>query len=458
MPGMSSPPGWVGPWMTRQRWYANKGTLPALEEIGSWSLGSAEPGVRIVTHLLLDHTIGKPALYQVPFTYRDRPLPDSSALVAEAGGQHVYDAPHDQAYTAALLEFMSGEHEARGDRTWALGRAALSSRPARPASSAFTSRVLTGEQSNTSIVFEADGMPEPVICKLFRTLHDGDNPDVELQTALAAAGSDAVPHSLGHVVADWRDTGEPTGRAHGHLAFAQEFLVGSNDGWRVALDAAAAGVTFSAEARALGIATAGVHATLAATLPTSGTTQVDIDATVDHMHGRLAAAITEVPEVERFAPAIREVFGLASLVEWPAQQRIHGDLHLGQVLAAPGRGWVLVDFEGEPLRPMRERSRLDSPLRDVAGMLRSFDYVAGSLSVGRPTADLADWTTAARAAFTDGYAEASGCDIRANRALLDAFELDKALYEIVYEARNRPTWLPIPVAAIERLSLRVART
>lgn len=438
--------------MARQRWYANKGTLPALEEIGAWSLESGEPGVRIVTHLLLDHTIGKPALYQVPLTYRDRPLDDDAALVAESGGQHVYDAPHDPAYTAALLEFVSAEGEVHGDRTWARGRHSGGA-----ATSRLTSHVLRGEQSNTSIVFEAEGAGDPVICKVFRTLHNGDNPDVELQTALAAAGSDAVPRSLGHVAADWRDTGEPTGRAHGHLVFAQEFLPGSQDAWRVALDAAGEGLDFSAEARALGIATAGVHATLAATLPTSEATQVDIDAVIDHMHGRLAAAITEVPALERFAPAIRDVFRIASLVDWPAQQRIHGDLHLGQVLAAPGRGWVLVDFEGEPLRPMRERSRLDSPLRDVAGMLRSFDYVAGSLAVDGSTSGLDEWAAAARAAYSEGYSEASGCDIRANRALVDAFELDKALYETVYEARNRPTWLPIPVAAIERLSSRVAR-
>lgn len=444
--------------MAQQRWFANKGALPVLEEIGSWPLPSTEAGVRIVTHLLLDHTVGKPALYQVPLTYRRHSLPGLGGLVTTLDdGTSVYDAPHDPAYTAALLGFMLGEGTIEGDRMgvsgWHSGGTLATD---------LRSRVLTGEQSNTSIVFEpdrplADGATPPVICKLFRTIHDGDNPDVELQTALAAAGSDAVPRSIGHVTADWRDSGEPSGRAQGHLAFAQEFLPGATDAWRVALDAAAAGTDFSAEAWALGVATAKVHATLADTLATSPATQADIDAVIDHMHGRLAAAIAEVPALERFAPAIRDVFALASIVDWPAQQRIHGDLHLGQVLAAPGRGWVLVDFEGEPLRPMRERSRLDSPLRDVAGMLRSFDYVAGSLAANGSPRAADDWAATARTAFSDGYSEASGCDIRANRALVDAFELDKALYETVYEARNRPSWLPIPVGAIERLSSRVAR-
>jgi predicted trehalose synthase len=197
-----------------------------------------------------------------------------------------------------------------------------------------------------------------------------------------------------------------------------------------------------------------MHATLGACMPTSAATPADIDDVIGHMQGRLAAAIAEVPALAGSAPALGEVFALAATMPWPAQQRIHGDLHLGQVLSVPDRGWVIVDFEGEPLRPMRERSRLDSPLRDVAGMLRSFDYVAGSLAVfGRPPAD--EWARAARAAFSEGYSRASGCDLRENRAVIDAFEIDKALYETVYEARNRPDWLPIPVDAIRRLASRV---
>jgi maltokinase len=312
--------------------------------------------------------------------------------------------------------------------------------------------VLTGEQSNTSIIFEAPGAT-PLIVKLFRALHDGENPDVVLQTALALAGSDAVPHPVGHIVAEWDDRGEASGRAKGHLAFAQEFLPGVQDAWRVALAAAEAGTAFSREARELGIATAGVHATLATAMPTSAPTREEIDAVIEQMHGRLGAAIAEVPALAEYGPELREVFSRAAAAPWPAQQRIHGDLHLGQVLKVPDRGWVLVDFEGEPLRPMRERNRPDSPLRDVAGMLRSFDYVAGSLAVaGLPGG--AEWAANARAAFSDGYSEAAGRNLDEYAAIVDAFEVDKALYETVYEARNRPTWLEIPVAALRRLSAR----
>ncbi len=439
----------LSPWMTRQRWFANKGAAPILEQIGTWDLPSNQDGVTVVTHLLLDHTVGKPALYQVPLTYRREPLANSTALVGELDGTWVYDGPYDPAYTTALLDVITSGTESRGDRIWTIGK-----RTAHAVGSGLVSRVLTGEQSNTSIIFEHEG-ETPVICKVFRALHDGENPDVVLQTALAQAGSAAVPAPVGHVLAEWDDRGEASGRATGHLAFAQEFLPGVQDAWRVALAAAASGTDFTDEARTLGIATAGVHATLAASLPTREISQADIDAVIGSMHGRLAAAITEVPALERFAPAIREAFDRASVAAWPAQQRIHGDYHLGQVLAVPNHGWVLVDFEGEPLRPMKERSKLDSPLRDIAGMLRSFDYVSGSLAVGG-SAPAPEWSESARAAFEDGYSEASGRDIRHSRTLVDAFELDKALYETVYEARNRPGWLSIPVDAIERLSARSA--
>src|SRR5690606_4168583 len=136
--------------------------------------------------------------------------------------------------------------------------------------------------------------------------------------------------------------------------------------------------------------------------------------------------------------------------EWPPLQRIHGDYHLGQVLDVPDRGWVLVDFEGEPLRALAERNLPDLALRDVAGMLRSFDYAAGSVSQERDL-DREAWAAACRQAFLDGYAAEAGEDPREHADLLDALELDKALYEVVYEARNRPTWIGIPVAAVERI-------
>ncbi|MDO7881639.1 maltokinase N-terminal cap-like domain-containing protein [Salinibacterium soli] len=452
-PGSGADLSLVGEWMASQRWFANKGARPMLEEIGRWEL-SAPAGARFVTHLLLDHTPGKPLLYQVPLSYRRDPLPGVEPI-GRVGDDWVVDAPRDPGYVAALLRMLAAGAEVAGADTWARGGRNPAAVPFDADSPALTSRVLSGEQSNTSIVAEWTGTGAvPVICKIFRAIHHGDNPDVELQGALAAAGSPVVPRAVGHVVAEWSDRGRPSGRARGHLAFAQEFLPGAHDAWRVAIESAAAGEDFSARARALGVATAGVHATLSAALDSRPADQADIEDTLESMARRLETAIAEIPALAPHRSALEDVLRLARSTSWPALQRIHGDLHLGQVLDVPGRGWVMVDFEGEPLRPMVERNRLDNPLRDVAGMLRSFDYVAGSLAVTGGI-DASEWARAARAAFAEGYGEASGDDLGERHALVDAFEADKALYEAVYEVRNRPEWLPIPVAGIERIAARV---
>jgi predicted trehalose synthase len=418
--------------------------------------------VGIETLLVVDESGDSPVLYQVPLTYRGAPLEGGhDALVGTMqhsvlGPRWVYDGPRDPVYATQLLELALGravpqaggasdtpEPNVRGER-----------HATAPDVRVVGSRVLSGEQSNTSVIYEcvdADGHPRPLICKVFRTLQEGENPDVVVQGALAESGSARVPAMAGSVSAQWPSVADPERAAHGHLAFAQEFLPGTEDAWRVALRAVAAGEDFSGPARELGAATAEVHAALAAALPTVEAGPEDVAATVAVMRRRYVAAASEVPAIAAYDHEIAAVFDAAATAPWPALQRVHGDYHLGQVLEVPGRGWVLLDFEGEPLRPLAERTRPDLALRDVAGMLRSFDYAAGSWEKAHPEQSARRWAQDAQVAFLDGYAAAGGRDPRADVALLTALQLDKALYEVVYEARNRPTWLSIPTDAVVRL-------
>lgn len=462
---MSEVPEYLSAWISAQRWYAGKGREPRWERIGGFELDDRSGEARITVHLLLDHS-APPLLYQVPLTERSVPVPAlERALIGTYDDlgtvRYVYDGPHDPACAEAILRLILDEDRAATDGDSPEVAARGTCAPGTPALRVASARVLSGEQSNTSIIFDMltpDGEPaDPVICKMFRSLHNGENPDVTLLSAIAAAGSNVVPRSLGHISGQWPDLGEPSGVAYGHLAFAQEFFPGVQDAWRVALRAAECGEDFSDRARTLGEATADVHMTLASALPTRDASSSDIAAVTASMRLRFEQAAAEVPSIERHREALRAVYERAEASEWPPMQRIHGDYHLGQVLSVPQRGWIVLDFEGEPMRPMRERAMEDSPLRDVAGMLRSFDYVAGSVAHSDPERSAAEWASDARRAFLDGYISRSGRDLRANRALLDAFEIDKALYEAVYEARNRPGWLSIPTTAIGRLVERAAR-
>jgi maltokinase len=156
-----------------------------------------------------------------------------------------------------------------------------------------------------------------------------------------------------------------------------------------------------------------------------------------------------VAALRPYATRLRTAFAaLASCDAGPQAQRVHGDLHLGQVLRA-GREWFVIDFEGEPSRPLAERRLPESPVRDVAGMLRSFDYAARQRRPWRP-----EWARRCREAYCAGYASRAGWDPRKKHALLRAYETDRAVYEVLYEARHRPDWLAVPMAAIERLAVR----
>ncbi|MET2012341.1 aminoglycoside phosphotransferase [Microbacterium chocolatum] len=446
-------------WMPRQRWYATKGRSPRLRLVSWWDLPSAareqsldSDAVSFVRTLLVADDASDPAvLYQVPVVARPTesvPPEDAHTIGSPIPGTTLRDGPHDAAYADALFSLVTRGGSAIGPEAIATGHPA-----APPDGRVRASRVMSGEQSNTSLVYEGGGAM-PVICKIYRQLHAGHNPDIELPGALAASGSMHVPAAVGWVEGRWPDPADARSPGvRGSLASAQEFLPGVQDAWRVALDAAASGEDFTGGAAELGAATADVHVALARLFPVQEGTPAERDAVEATWQRRLAIAVDEVPALSPWRARIEDVYGEALTLPWPALQRIHGDYHLGQVLRVPDRGWVLLDFEGEPLRPMRERTLPDLALRDVAGMLRSFDYVAGSLELDRPdrAPDVRDWARRARMSFLEGYAAASRTDLLAAAPLLTALELDKAVYEAIYEVRNRPTWSAIPLGAVRRL-------
>ncbi len=468
-------------WVGAQRWYTGTGR-PRLRRLDSWRLDDPEGEVGIEIINVVDESGSRPVVYQVPLTYRGAPLPGAeAALVGEMehsvlGHRWVYDAPHDPVYVTQMLALLRGRVAAQhGSTSDTLEPDVVGApHPAWPNDpQPAASRVHTGEQSNTSVIITpAEGTGSPVILKVFRTLAAGENPDITLQGTLASSHSPFVPASVGHVAGAWlRPDGE--GRDFGQLAFAQEYVPDATDAWQVALRQAASGsdlrgahaergtrsvapqdTAFVRRARELGRATAEVHASLARALPTEVPDAAGVRERVSQMRRRAGIAMGEVPALAAHEREIHAVFDAAESASWPALQRIHGDLHLGQVLDAPDRGWVLIDFEGEPLRPLAERNELDCTLRDVAGILRSLDYVAGTLSQPGartdPGVDLAAWRRSAQQSFLDGYSDV-GADPRGHASLLTAFVLDKALYEVVYEARHRVAWLPIPTEAITRL-------
>ncbi|CAL9355852.1 maltokinase N-terminal cap-like domain-containing protein [Streptomyces sp. enrichment culture] len=424
-------------WLPRQRWFAGKDRPVA--ELGLLSMTELFPGC---LHLLV-HT-GQGAVpspggapgagdcYQLLLGVREQPVPRlGRAVIGQVqdgplAGRTVYDALHDPRTAQLLLERLRHPGKA--------GPLRFEADPTRPVPGHLAPRLLDAEQSNSSLIYG-----DEFILKLFRRIQPGVNPDLEVPDALARQGCGRVPAPVA-----WMRTTHPYQATLGVL---QPFLHGASDGWTLSLNALAAGDEFTVQAHELGQAMGDVHLALASAFPVGAPGE----------NGRTAAAMTErltaaahcVPALQPFVPGLRAAFAALSTCDsGPPAQRIHGDLHLGQVLRA-GRDWFVIDFEGEPSRPLAERRSAHSPVRDIAGMLRSFDYAARQRRPWRP-----EWARRCREAFCAGYAARAGWDPRKKHGLLRAYETDRAVYEVLYEARHRPDWLPVPMAAIERLAVR----
>ncbi|MFF3885972.1 phosphotransferase [Streptomyces sp. NPDC001914] len=427
-------------WLPRQRWFAGKGR--PVTDLTLLSTTELYPGC---LHLLVrtEHlgppahgTSGTPAAedcYQLLLGVREVLPPRlAHAFIGRASAGPladltVYDAFHDPKAAGLLLE--------RLRRSGTAGPLRFERDPRVTVPSGLTPRLLDAEQSNTSLVYG-----DAFILKVFRRVQPGINPDLEVPRALARQGCTRVP-----APAAWFRTSEPQEATLGVL---QPFLRGAADGWALALESLGSRQDFTGEAFELGRATAEVHLTLAKAFPVDPPNPYRNTGLAEAMHGRLDAAVRSVPELRPHAPGLRSAFDALAALDSAVRpaQRIHGDLHLGQVLRA-GQRWSVIDFEGEPARPISERRRVQSPVRDVAGMLRSFDYAARSRQPWRP-----EWAERCREAFCAGYAAAAAWDPREEPELLRAYETDRAVYEVLYEARHRPEWLPVPMAAVGRLA------
>ena len=427
-------------YLPRQRWFGGgHDVTPSITVTSLDVLHDAWPGlVRILADVKLGDA--EPATYQLLLGLRPADghsqflagYPDAivGPLEADAGPALVYDATVDPELALELLHHVAPDEVVE------------------------RARPLGGEQSNSSIVYD-----ERLILKLFRRLPEGPNPDAEVTRALVHVGFENVATP----VAEWR--GGDT-----DFAVVNEFLAGGADGFHLALtslrdlfdrkgDPQEAGGDFAPEASRLGDITGRLHVALAEAFGTETLDYTTVMVDMTSQLGRVFGNDADRRDSDRVEGRYQRMSGL----DLGPAIRVHGDYHLGQVMRTDN-GWYVLDFEGEPARPLEERRRPSSALKDVAGMLRSFHYAA-EVALREWHADTDEevracavaWEDRNGLAFLEGYFGAPGVDDvlppdqAARDAVLDAFLLDKAVYEVGYERSHRPDWVEIPLSAVHRI-------
>jgi len=448
------------PFLTQARWFGGKGrdcTITEVRRVAEVPGGPADGGPRVAIDLaVVSYDDGDEDLYQLPLAFYAEPQGRlEHALIGQwddpdFGPSYVYDAPHDREAMALWLRAFAEPPEPTSELMFHRV-------PGHELDLEAHSTLFSGEQSNSSVRFGEDSL-----MKVFRRVTPGVNPDVQIHEVLTRAGSEHVAALYG-----WLDTIDDKSDAVIQLAMLQQFLRTASDGFELAkasvrdlfaeadLHADEVGGDFAGEAARLGTAVADVHQMLRTTF---GVDTAEPSSLAESMTARLDAALDVVPELADYADLLRGAFDALTGLDDVEVQRIHGDLHLGQTLRTV-KGWKIVDFEGEPAKPLAERMLPDSVWRDVAGMLRSFDYAPHVVERAAAEGDDvgayqrsyrgAEWSDRNRTSFVTAYAGRDLTDTE--QALLGAYEADKAVYEAVYESRNRPTWVNIPLAAIARL-------
>ena len=480
-----------------RRWFGAKGGKPTNARFRDVIPLPWDGGRMAITSIEVTLGADRVERYQVPLSYiptapATGPQAPRAVLATVEGGGVIVDAVEDPRFLEGLAEALIGGAVFEGDGVrWVfepLGDAAsrLSGQRA---------KVGSAEQSNTSVIFG-----DRAILKLFRRLEVGENPDVEIGRFLTTRTQfTGTPALLGTIRLEGRNGSSVAG-------ILQHFVRGSGDAWGYTLESARrdmglpeekeAAAAFVEEARALGHVTRELHDALA-----SDATDADFAprrATPEDVHRWAAAARTSVEEglallesrmglsslpeesaaaarvlLRRRAefPALIEEIEAAVRDDAGALIRHHGDYHLGQVLRTPEGKFMIIDFEGEPARPLSERRARHCPLRDVAGMLRSFAYAAATAATdtiksgsriprGLIEVRAGRWQRDVRKAFLGGYLAGAGTAaprfLPARRpavsSLISLFEIEKVFYELKYELNNRPDWVWIPLRGIARLT------
>jgi len=425
-------------WLAAQRWFRGKSRRLRTVELLDAAPLEGSPGWLLV--LGATDTAGEVARYLVPA------VSDGDQLREPNDGEGVWRR-------LASLALEGGEIDgARGRWLFTPTEAARDAGPGGvDALAALAEGRLGVEQSNTSIAFG-----ERLILKIYRLLEPGGNPEVEMNAFLTRVGFRQAPALFGSV--SYAVDGEPHS-----AAMLQELVPSTGDAWHWVLGRLTAPPDGPAEAigglAQVGRLTAAMHAALASRpdepgFPSRRATAEELASWGAAAARQLSAALGVLsagarPRLAAIAPRIEARFEKISAAAGVRVSRIHGDYHLGQLLRS-ATGFTVIDFEGEPARPLAERRAPASPLRDVAGMLRSLDYAAhASAPQEARQGERQAWLRDARAAFLDGY----GAVRPEEEPLLAAFELEKACYEIVYEANNRPDWIWLPLEALERLAV-----
>jgi trehalose synthase-fused probable maltokinase len=466
-------------WLESRRWFSDKGRDIAEVGIEDALFQRVEPDRLALVVVSVAFNDGSAARYLLPLALTQSPG-DAEVIIraeSESNGEFVVDATEKAWFGGWLLENLGGA-TVIGSGDWVFAPHPTAEAEI-AAAGVIPAKLMRAEQSNTSLRFG-----DILLVKLFRRLQAGTNPDEEVLRALATSRFARVPHFAGSV--SWRSSTDESCA----VAVALSYVPNAGDGWSwmlQRLDAVAAGQVDPrddrfTEERMLGRRTGELHAALADVSEPEFVPEVASATAIDADSRRTRAAIEEtialLQEREALLPdqlratlpdaidGLRALSGRASGYSEEASTwriRVHGDFHLGQTLRTPDGDWTIIDFEGEPGRPLDERRQKASAMKDVAGMLRSFAYARGVAgrttdpAVGRAAGDrLATWETGARDAFLAGYRQALAAsavqlapedDVAFLRALA-AWELDKALYEIAYEARNRPEWIELPLRGL----------